>query len=461
MIAASSITDLLPLRRYFDSGVTRSYKFRREKLILLKKAVQQHETEIAKAIFKDLKRGQEEVYGTETGLLISEISNALKNLLRWMEPRDAGTNLVNLPGSSKIYRDPLGVVLIIGAWNYPVQLALIPLVGAIAGGNCAVIKPSEVSTASAVIIQKILESVFEPQYIKVVQGDGSEVIPEMMNRFRFDHVFYTGSIPVGKAIYKLAAEQLIPVTLELGGKCPAIVEPDARLELAAKRIALAKFINAGQTCIAPDYVLVHESVKEPFIQHLKNSITKFFSDNPATNEEYGKIINTKRFDVLVSYLESENIIYGGRHDRELLRIDPTLIDMEADSSSPIMKEEIFGPILPIITYRNFEEARSIVEWNKDPLALYLFTESNKTEKRWMQGISFGGGCVNNAAWHFSNHYIPFGGIGNSGIGSYHGQATFNTFTHAKAVMKTATWIDPSIKYPPFRGKLKWFKRFFR
>ena len=461
MIATSSITDLQPLRRYFDSGITRSYKFRREKLMLLKKAVKQHETEIAKAIYKDLKRGQEEVYGTETGLLVSEISNALKNLSRWMEPQDAGTNLVNLPGSSKIYRDPLGVVLIIGAWNYPVQLALIPLVGAIAGGNCAVVKPSEVSTASAVIIQKIIESVFEPQYIKVVQGDGSEVIPEMMSRFRFDHVFYTGSIPVGKAIYKLAAEQLIPVTLELGGKCPAIVEADARLELAAKRIALAKFINGGQTCIAPDYVLVHESVKEPFIQHLKNSITKFFSDNPATNEEYGKIINTKRFDVLVTYLDAGNIIYGGRHDRELLHIDPTLIDMEADSSSPIMKEEIFGPILPIITYKNFDEARRIVEWNKDPLALYLFTESNKTEKRWMQGISFGGGCVNNAAWHFSNHYIPFGGIGNSGIGSYHGQATFNTFTHAKAVMKTATWIDPSIKYPPFRGKLKWFKRFFR
>jgi aldehyde dehydrogenase (NAD+) len=448
------------MRNYFFSGATKSYSFRKQKLRALKQAVIKYEKEISDALYADLKKSEEETYATETGLFIAEINSTLKNLHNWMEPQSASTNLVNLPSSCKIYREPLGVVLIIAPWNYPFQLALIPLLGAIAAGNCVVLKPSELSPFTSAIIEKIIKEIFPAEYVHVVQGDGAEIIPAMMNAFRFDHVFFTGSIPVGKIIYQLAAKDLIPVTLELGGKSPAVVEADANIGVTARRIAVGKFTNAGQTCVAPDYVLVDEKIKEKFIKKLKETIIDFFGNDASASDGYGKIINEKRFDALRNYLQQGKIIFGGETDRSKLFIAPTIIEDILPSAS-LITEEIFGPILPVYGFSTTEDAVKIIQKNPNPLSFYVFTSDTKKEKQWIEQISFGGGCINNAAWHFANHHLPFGGVGKSGIGSYHGKYSFDTFTHNKAVMKTATWFDPDLKYPPFKGKLKLFKLFFR
>lgn len=448
------------LRSYYESGATRSYEFRLQQLQRFKQAIVEHEEEILQALFTDLKKNAAEAYATEIGLTLAEINNALKHLHKWMRPERARTNLVNLPSKSYLLRDPLGVVFIIAPWNYPFQLCMLPIAGAIAGGNCIVVKPSELAPASAAVIEKIIAKFFSSEYIFVAQGDGAVVVPELMNTFRFDHVFYTGSIPVGKSIYELAAKKLVPVTLELGGKSPCIVESDVALKTAVKRIALGKFTNAGQTCIAPDYVLVHESIKEQFIQSLTEAVKQMYGDDPSNSSDYGKIITRRRFDNLVKYLSQGKIIYGGKTDAEKLYISPTLItDVSLDS--PLMNEEIFGPIFPIISYSTFEEAKKIVAQNPDPLAFYVFTNSKEKEQQWLQSVSFGGGCVNNAALHFTNDYLPFGGIRNSGIGRYHGKYSFDLFTHTKAVLKTPNWIDPSLKYPPYEGKLKWLKKILK
>ena len=351
------------MRNHFETGVTKPYQFRKKQLQLLKQAVLKYETEISAALYSDLKKSKEEAYTTEIGLVLSEINLAIKNLSNWMAPKYVSTDLANLPSSSKIYRDALGVVLIISPWNYPFQLMINPLIGAIAGGNVAVIKPSEFAVATADIINKIITEIFPDEYIYCVLGDGATEVSAMMQSFRFDHVFYTGSIPVGKAIYKMAAENLVPVTLELGGKSPCVVEADANLSTAARRIVLGKFINVGQTCIAPDYVLVHQSVKDELINKLKSSIEKFYTTDASTSYDYGKIINEKRFDKLISYLNEGNIICGGNHDKSKLFIAPTLLDNISIDSS-IMKEEIFGPILPIISYSTQEEALQIIKQNE-------------------------------------------------------------------------------------------------
>jgi len=445
---------------HFESGVTRPYAFRLKKLKDLKQAILDFEEEIYAALFYDLKKSREEAYATEVGLTLSEVNTAIKNLQQWMEVEYVPTDLVNLPSTSKIYRDPLGVVLIISPWNYPFQLLFNPLIGAIAGGNCMVLKPSEFAPAVASVMQKICDKIFPREYIALIQGDGASVIGEMMQDFRFDHIFYTGSVAVGKQIYKLAAENLIPVTLELGGKSPCIVEADANIKVAARRIVLGKFINAGQTCIAPDYILVHHSRKELLIEKLKESIAEFYTENAAESEDYGKIINAKRFDTLLSYLTHGRVIYGGQSDRKNLFIAPTLIaDIEPDAA--LMRDEIFGPILPILSFDSIEEAVHIVKQNANPLAFYLFTSSSKKEKQWMESVAFGGGCVNNTDWHFTNHHLPFGGVSNSGIGAYHGKFTFELFSRRKPVLKTPNWFDPFLKYPPFKGRLWLFKWLIR
>ncbi len=448
------------LRSYFETGSTRSYDFRILQLQKLKAAVLAYEEEIFKALYLDLKKNTEEAYATETGLLIAEINLTLKNLRQWMQPQAMPTNLMNLPASSRIYRDPLGVVLIISPWNYPFQLSLIPLAGAIAAGNCVLLKPSELAPATAAVIEKIIREIYSPEYIQVAQGDGSELVPALMRSFRFDHVFYTGSIPVGKAVYQLAASDLVPVTLELGGKSPAVIEADANISIAARRIALGKFANTGQTCVAPDYVLVDETIKKPFVEKLKQTITEFFGEDPGSSSGYGKIINEKRFDKLLSYLSQGNIVFGGQHDRAKLFLAPTIME-DVSLDAPLMKEEIFGPVLPVFGFVGMEQAIAIIRRNPNPLSFYVFTTSSKKEKAWIEAVSFGGGCINNTAWHFANDHLPFGGIGYSGIGAYHGKFSFDTFTHAKAVMKSSTWIDPGIRYPPFGGKLKWFKLLIR
>ncbi len=453
-------TMLADMRRYFDSGATRSYDVRIQQLKKFRETIIRHEKEINEALYADLKKNPEEAYASELGLLLAELNVTIKNLKQWMRPVSAGVDLVNLPSSSKIYRDPLGVVLIIAPWNYPLQLSLIPVVGAIAGGNCIVVKPSELAPATAAIIEKIIAQTFSEDYIKVVSGEGAELVPAMMNAFRFDHVFYTGSIPVGKIIYQLAAKDLVPVTLELGGKSPAIVESDASLSSAARRIVLGKFLNVGQTCIAPDYLLVHESVKDALLEKMKQCIAGFYGTDPSASYDYGKIINEKRFDKLLTYLSTGKVIYGGTYDKSKLYISPTIID-NITLDAPIMKEEIFGPLLPVISYRTTEEAMQVVKANANPLAFYLFTASPEKEHQWINNIPFGGGCINNTDWHFTNHHLPFGGVGNSGLGSYHGKFTFDTFTRQKPLLKTPSWFDPSFKYPPFKGRLWLFKKFIR
>lgn len=454
------IDALLLMRHYYDSGVTRSHRFRKEQLLHLKRALGKYEQALHNALYADLKKSPEESWVTEIGLLQSEISVALKGLHTWMEPERVGTNLVNLPSSSYIMREPLGVVLIIAPWNYPLNLLFVPMIGAIAAGNCMVLKPSEFAPATSAVMKQLIEETFPKEYILYTEGDGAEVVPTMMQAFRFDHVFYTGSTTTGKIIYQMAAEKLTPVTLELGGKSPCVVESDANIRVAARRIAVAKFSNAGQMCVAPDYVLVHSSVYDAFMAAMKQTIPQFFSEDPATSYNYGKIINHKQFTRLTRLLTSGQIAYGGHYDEAGLYIEPTLLE-QVTPDAPIMKEEIFGPILPVLTFDNREEAKAIINRHPNPLAFYVYTADSKKQKAWLDQVPAGGVCINNSSWHLTNHHLPFGGRGASGIGAYHGRNSFETFSHRKAVMKTPTWFDPAIKYPPFKGKLKLFKWIIR
>jgi aldehyde dehydrogenase (NAD+) len=453
-------SDLQRLRTNFQSGNTRSYSFRKEQLQKLRKAILHHEEALYAALDSDLKKSREESWVTELGFVLSEITAMQKHLHHWMKPEKVKTNLLNLPSSSFIINEPLGVVLIIGPWNYPLQLLFTPLIGAIAAGNCVVLKPSEFANATAVVIKKIIESIFSPAYVLYVEGDGSKVVPAMMNSYRFDHVFYTGSTEVGRLVYKMAAEKLVPVTLELGGKSPCVVAEDANIKVAARRIAVTKFSNAGQMCVAPDYLLIHKKIKAQFVSELKNALVTFFGEQPGDSEYYGKIINEKQFDRLNSYLKDGTIVYGGRADREKLFIEPTLME-NVSLDGPLMTDEVFGPIIPLFSFDKAADAKSVIDQHPDPLAFYVFTASAETEQWWLQHVSAGGACVNNASWHLTNHHLPFGGRGNSGIGRYHGKFSFDAFSHRKAVMKTPTWFDPNIKYPPFKGKLNLFKKVIR
>ncbi len=448
--------ELQSMRDYFATGATKSHQFRNDQLLKLRAAIVAHADALQEALYKDLKKSPEESWVTETGFLLSEISNAIKHLSSWMKPERVGTNLLNLPSKSYVMTEPLGVVLIISPWNYPLQLLFTPLAGAIAAGNCIVLKPSEFAPATSTVMKQIIDAVFEKQYIQFVEGDGAVVIPAMMNNFVFDHVFYTGSTAVGKIIYQMAASNLVPVTLELGGKSPCVVESDANITVAAKRIAMTKFSNAGQMCVAPDYVLVHVSKKEAFVDAFKAALSTFFGEDASLSDEYGKIINERQFDRLSTYLQQGNILAGGKTNREKLYIEPTIMD-QVSLSAGVMTDEIFGPILPIHSFETMAEAKAIIEHHKNPLAFYVFTSSSTKEDAWLNAVAFGGGCVNNAALHLTNHNLPFGGRGFSGSGNYHGKFSYDTFSHKKAVMKSPTWFDPAAKYPPYKGKLKLFK----
>ncbi len=448
---------LQSLKNYFDTGVTKSYSFRKQQLLNLKQAILKYEEELYKCLYIDLKKNKEESWVTEIGFLLSEINATLKKLHKWMRRKKTTTNLLNLPSSSFILPEPLGTVLIIGPWNYPLQLLFTPLVGAIAAGNCVVLKPSEFAPATSAVMKKIIQETFNREYILFAEGEGAAVIPQMMKAFTFDHVFYTGSTATGKIIYKMAAENLVPVTLELGGKSPCVVESDANLKVAARRIAMTKFSNAGQMCVAPDYLLVHESIKDEFLKTLVDTIKDFYTTDAATYYSYGRIINERQFNRLLQYLDEGEIIYGGKSNRKDLYIEPTLLD-NVSTGSPVMQDEIFGPILPVISFSTDEEAKAIIQKNSNPLAFYVYTSSKQKEDYWLNNVSFGGGCVNNSSWHLTNHNLPFGGRGNSGIGRYHGKYSFETFSHNKAIMKTPTWFDPSLRYHPLKGKLNLFKK---
>jgi len=445
------------LKDYFNTGATQTYAFRLLQLERLKKAVMDSEKILYEALHADLKKTDEDAWATEVGFFLSELNHTIKHLQEWMQPKSVSTNLVNMPSSSYTIQEPLGVVCIIAPWNYPFQLLFTPLIGAIAGGNCAVLKPSEFAPATAKVMAKIVDDLFPNNYMLYLEGDGATVLPPLLTENRFDHIFYTGSTAVGKIIYKYAAEQLVPVTLELGGKSPAVITADANLRVAARRLASPKFSNCGQMCIAPDYILVPTDLKDKLIKELIIAIQSFYGAEAEASEHYGKIINDKQWLRITSYLSEGEIVYGGKSNREKLFIEPTIMTgIHADAK--IMQDEIFGPILPILTYTSKEEALAIIQKNLNPLAFYVFTENKVDEQYWLTNVPSGGACVNNATMHITNHELPFGGRGFSGTGGYHGKLSFDTFTHTKSVLKTPTWIDPSFKYPPYKGKAWLLKR---
>ena len=445
------------LKDYFSTGATQTYAFRLLQLERLKKAVMDSEKVLYEALYADLKKTDEDAWATEIGFFLSELNYTIKHLQEWMQPKSVATNLVNMPSTSYTIQEPLGVVCIIAPWNYPFQLLFTPLIGAIAGGNCAVLKPSEFAPATAKVMAKIVAGLFPNNYMLYLEGDGATVLPPLLTENRFDHIFYTGSTAVGKIIYKYAAEKLVPVTLELGGKSPAVITADANLRVAARRLASPKFSNCGQMCIAPDYILVPGDVKDKLIKELIIAIQSFYGVDAEASEHYGKIINDKQWLRITSYLSEGEIVYGGKSNREKLFIEPTIMTgVHADAK--IMQDEIFGPILPILTYASKEEALAIIQKNPNPLAFYVFTENKVDEQYWLTNVPSGGACVNNATMHITNHELPFGGRGFSGTGGYHGKLSFDTFTHTKSVLKTPTWVDPSFKYPPYKGKAWLLKR---
>lgn len=452
----AALNELKALRDYYNSGSTKEYDFRIKQLKKLKTAIENSEEVLYAALYKDLKKSREECWITENGFVLSELNNTIKKLSDWMKRKSVGTNLLNMPAKSFIIPEPLGVVLIISPWNYPLNLLFTPLIGAIAAGNCVVLKSSEFAAATSAATKKIIEETFDPGYILFVEGDGAKVVPDMMDSFSFDHIFYTGSTNVGKIIYESAAKRLVPVTLELGGKSPCVVESDADIKVAARRIMMTKFSNAGQMCVAPDYVLVHASKKEMLVDEMKKTLSSFFGADAKQSNDFGKIINEKQFDRLLGYLKDGKIIQGGNSDKNVLYIEPTLMD-DIKMDAAIMSEEIFGPILPIISFTKEEDAVAIIEKNKNPLAFYVFTSSSAKEDYWLNSVAFGGGCINNASVHLTNHKLPFGGRGFSGTGQYHGKFSFATFSHYKAILKSPTWLDPSVKYPPYGGRLKFLK----
>ena len=432
--------------------------YRKERLKKLLHCIENNENEIVQALYNDFKKPAFEAVLTETNYVISELKDTIKNIERWAKPKKVFPSILNFPSTDSIYSEPYGKVLIIAPWNYPFQLALCPLISAVAAGNQVVLKPSELTPNTAKIIAEIVAKVFESDHVKVVEG-GIEVSQKLLAQ-RWDYIFFTGSPNVGKIIAKAAAENLTPVTLELGGKNPCIIDETANLKLAAKRIVWGKFINAGQTCIAPDYILIQKDMKSHFTGYLKEEITKAYGENPATSPDFARIINTKNWERLVRMMEAENIIFGGQTDAKDHFIAPTLIE-EPALDSPIMQEEIFGPILPILSYEKEAELHSIISKYEKPLALYVFSENRIFAKRIIQNFSFGGGCINDTVVHFSNKRLPFGGVGYSGIGAYHGQLSFDIFSHKKGIVKKANWLDLPMRYAPYKNKLKSIKKILK
>jgi acyl-CoA reductase-like NAD-dependent aldehyde dehydrogenase len=421
----------------------------------MKKAITDNEVLISDALYKDFGKSAFETYATETGSIIEEINNALRNLKEWMAPVPVKNPLVLFRSESKITYDPYGSVLIIGAWNYPFALTLIPLVGAIAAGNCVVLKPSEMAHHSSHAIARILRSTFDEEHVSVIEG-GVDVCTELLKQ-RFDYIFFTGGAAVGRIVAMAAAKNLTPVTLELGGKSPCIVDDDEDIAIASKRIVWGKFINAGQTCIAPDYILVNEDVKEKLIENLKRNIESFYGDDPRRSPDYCRIINKKHFQRLTALIEKKKVVYGGQVSKTDLYISPTIMDF-VSWDDKVMQEEIFGPILPILTYEDIDEAIDEISKRDKPLAIYLFSDNKKVHEKVMRNTSSGGLCINATILHTSNPNLPFGGVGKSGMGNYHGKNSFLTFSHEKAVMKKSPFPDLDVSYPPYRGKLKLLKK---
>ncbi len=441
-------------RKFFRSGATRDVSFRIRQLKLLATVVNTNETEILDALRKDMNRPAFEAFSAEIGFVLSDIKHILKNLRSWSRPCKVKNPPATKSAKSVIYPEPYGIALVIAPWNYPFQLLLSPLVGAIAAGNCAVAKPSEISAHSSAVITKIISDNFDPGFLAVIEGgveESSALLAE-----RFDSIFYTGGTEVGKIVMQAAAKHLTPVTLELGGKSPCVVEPDVNLEYTARRIAWAKFFNAGQTCIAPDYLLVSKKVKADLLKKMKDCIQGFYGADPISSADYGRIINDRHFERLSRLLKDGEVIVGGRAESDQRYIAPTVID-EVSMDSTLMQEEIFGPILPVLEYDDISDAIEMINSRPRPLALYLFSRDEANQKRVIHETSSGGVCVNDTILHITNPNLPFGGIGDSGFGSYHGKASFDTFTHYKSTLKQTFAFDVKQRYPPYAKNLNLFK----
>lgn len=432
--------------------------YRKQSLLKLLNCVQLHEQEIIQALYDDFKKPAFEAVLSETAYIIAELNHTIKNINKWAKPQLVLPSLLNFPSTDYIYKEPYGKVLIIAPWNYPYQLVLCPLIAAVAAGNQVTVKPSELTPNTSKIVAKILSEVFEENHVKCVEGD-AEVTQQLLSQ-RWDYIFFTGSVAVGKIVAKATAENLTPVTLELGGKNPCIVDETADIKLAAKRIVWGKFLNAGQTCIAPDYLLVSDKIKTAFIESLKKEITNAYGENPEVSPDFPRIINQKNWSRLTAMLKNETLICGGKTNSQDCYIAPTLV-AEPSLDSLVMKDEIFGPILPILSFNNETDLDAIISRYEKPLSLYVFSNNNAFSKKIIQDYSFGGGCINDTVVHFSNKKLPFGGVGNSGIGAYHGKLSFDTFTHRKAIVKKGNWLDIPIRYAPYKGKLNNLQRILK
>ena len=445
---------------FFNTHKTKNLKFRKQQLKLLSKNIKNHENELLDALYKDLGKSKVEAYATEIGMLLKSIKLMRKELKNWSKTKQTDTPLYLFPTKSYIKKEPYGTVLIIGPFNYPVQLVFEPLIGAIAAGNTAIVKPSELTPHVAIVIKDIIEDTFDEAYVSVVEGGIEET--QALLSLPFDYMFFTGSEKVGKIVYEAAARKLIPVTLELGGKSPVIVDDTANIKVASERISFGKFTNAGQTCVAPDYILVQRKVKNDLIKALKKTITEFYGENIEKSPDFGRIVNQKHFNRLNDLIQihKDNVVFGGNSSKEDLYIEPTLLD-NITNDNKIMKEEIFGPILPIITYDNFDEVLEIIQSKSKPLSLYLFSEDENMTHRVVEELSFGGGAINDTLMHLANPNLPFGGVGSSGIGQYHGKYSFDTFSHMKSYTFKSTRLESSLFFPPYKGKFKYIKTFFK
>lgn len=445
-------------KRFFASLQTKDISKRKQLLKNLLAEITKREKEITNALYADFKKSEYESVMTETSIVISELKRTIRNINSWAKPQHVMPAFLNFPSYSKIYKEAYGTVLIISPWNYPYQLAFVPLIGAIAAGNTVIVKPSELTPNTSKITKEIIATIFDTKHVSVVEG-GIEVSTELLAQ-RWDYIFFTGSVTVGKIVAKAAAEFLTPITLELGGKNPCIIGETANIKLAAKRIVWGKLINGGQTCIAPDYLLIHNSVKDKFVEYYQKEITNAYGENPEESNDYPRIVNQRNFDRLALMLKNENILVGGQTNKEDNYISPTLID-EPSLDSEVMKGEIFGPISPVISYKTEDDIHTIISNYEKPLALYVFTGKKKFADKIIAKYSFGGGTINDTTVHFANHNLPFGGVGESGIGSYHGKKTFDIFCHQKGVTKRYNWLDIPVRYAPYKGKLKALQTFMK
>ena len=434
-------------KKYFQTRETFDLDFRISMLKKLKSSIKTHENDILQALHTDLGKSDTEGYMCEVGLTLSELSYQINHIRKWSRPQKYPTGLANFHAKSFTVKEPYGCVLIMSPWNYPFMLCMEPLVGALAAGNTCIVKPSAYSPATSAVIKLIIEEVFSPSYVTVVEGGRQE--NQALLEQRFDYIFFTGGVSVGRYVMEKAASHLTPVTLELGGKSPCIVTADCNLKIAATRIAFGKYLNCGQTCVAPDYCLVDEKVHAEFVMLLKEQIQTMYGANPLDNDSYGKIINRKHYERLMSLIEPSKVVLGGNGNENTLKLEPTVLT-NVSSDDNIMQEEIFGPLLPILTYKTIEEAEQFVLNREKPLALYLFTGNKATEQRFIKYVSYGGGCINDTIVHLATSEMGFGGVGNSGMGSYHGRKSFDTFSHEKSLLKKYCWLDLPMRYQPYK-----------